>query len=194
MGGGSTRLELVLDGERYAVDVDLDRGTCTVGGQVYPVRLLEASGDRLVAEVAGERLEISGWPLGAESPSGPVAVNGELHAIGVERTLESIAPLRPSFEAGRSPPSGSRDDIRRRETASAGPGGRAILPPMPGRVLELRVQEGQTVAAGEVLLVVEAMKMRNEVTSPIAGKVRELRVEPGTNVRTREPMLRVVPD
>ncbi len=174
--------------------MDLDRGTCTLGGQVYPVRLLDARGEHLIAEVAGERLEVSGWPLGAPIPTGPVAVNGEFHELVVERALASIAAFRPVSETGSSRPSGSRDDDRRRETSPSVAEGHPILPPMPGRVLELRVREGQAVVAGEVLLVVEAMKMRNEVTSPIAGKVRQLRVEPGTNVRAREPMLRVVPD
>ncbi len=158
------------------------------------MRLLEAGGDGLIAEVAGERLEVSGWPLGAPSPTGPVAVNGEFHELVVERTLAPIAAVGPSSKTESSRSTGSRDDDRRRETPASVAEGHPILPPMPGRVLELRVREGQTVVAGEVLLVVEAMKMRNEVTSPIAGKVHELRVEPGTNVRAREPMLRVVPD
>jgi biotin carboxyl carrier protein len=64
---------------------------------------------------------------------------------------------------------------------------------MPGKVIELRVSEGQRIEAGTVVLVLEAMKMRNEVTSPVAGVVRGLRVRAGANARAREPMLFVEP-
>jgi pyruvate carboxylase subunit B len=65
---------------------------------------------------------------------------------------------------------------------------------MPGKVIELRVKDGDRVEAGTVVLVLEAMKMRNEVTTPVAGTVRGLRVSAGANVRAREPMLYVASD
>ncbi len=64
---------------------------------------------------------------------------------------------------------------------------------MPGKVIELRVAEGDRVEAGTVLLVLEAMKMRNEITSPSAGIVRGVRVAAGANARAKEPMLFVAP-
>jgi len=64
---------------------------------------------------------------------------------------------------------------------------------MPGRVVEVKVREGEAVVKGAVLLVLEAMKMRNELTSPIDGVVRDLRVREGANVRARELMLVLVP-
>jgi biotin carboxyl carrier protein len=68
-------------------------------------------------------------------------------------------------------------------------GGTVVLPPMPGRVVEIRVREGEKVAKGHVLLVLEAMKMRNEVLAPVAGTVTALKVQVGSNVRAREPMV-----
>jgi glutaconyl-CoA decarboxylase len=65
---------------------------------------------------------------------------------------------------------------------------------MPGKVVEVRVKEGETVRSGQVLVVLEAMKMRNEVPSPAAGRVTDLRVSPGSSASAREPMLRIVPE
>jgi glutaconyl-CoA/methylmalonyl-CoA decarboxylase subunit gamma len=64
---------------------------------------------------------------------------------------------------------------------------------MPGKILEVRVREGDTVRKGDVLLRLEAMKMSNEIASPADGIVRGLRVAAGANVRAREPMFYIAP-
>ncbi|HXQ93997.1 MAG TPA: acetyl-CoA carboxylase biotin carboxyl carrier protein subunit, partial [Thermoplasmata archaeon] len=60
-------------------------------------------------------------------------------------------------------------------------------------VVELRVREGESVVKGQVLLVLEAMKMRNEVVAPVAGRVASLPVQVGSNVRAREPLAVLAP-
>jgi acetyl-CoA/propionyl-CoA carboxylase biotin carboxyl carrier protein len=60
----------------------------------------------------------------------------------------------------------------------------AIVTPMQGTVLAVEVSDGEEVAAGQVVCVVEAMKMENEITSPRAGTVSGLTVEPGQAVTT----------
>jgi biotin carboxyl carrier protein len=54
--------------------------------------------------------------------------------------------------------------------------------PMPGKVIAVLVSEGDTVEKGQGLVIVEAMKMENEVRSPIAGAVKEIKVKPGETV------------
>jgi biotin carboxyl carrier protein len=54
--------------------------------------------------------------------------------------------------------------------------------PMPGKVLKILKKEGDTVVEGEGIVVVEAMKMENELKTPKAGKVKEVRVKEGANV------------
>ena len=53
---------------------------------------------------------------------------------------------------------------------------------MPGRVVAMRVQQGDTVEAGQVLLILEAMKMENEIRAPKAGLVKAVPVSVGSNV------------
>ncbi len=62
----------------------------------------------------------------------------------------------------------------------------SLLAPMPGTVVRVAVEAGAEVAAGEVVLVLEAMKMQHTVTAPHAGTVGEIRVEPGTQVAAGE--------
>ena len=70
----------------------------------------------------------------------------------------------------------------------------AIVTPMQGTVLAVEVSEGEEVSAGQVVCVVEAMKMENEITSPRAGTVSGLSVEPGQPVSTGQVICLVTQD
>lgn len=64
--------------------------------------------------------------------------------------------------------------------------------PMPGMVVAVPIHEGQTIEKGDVLLILESMKMQNELRSPRAGVVTRLRVHPGDRVEQKDTMLSVV--
>jgi biotin carboxyl carrier protein len=71
----------------------------------------------------------------------------------------------------------------------AGPGANTVIAPMPGKVLAVRVGPGDKVEAGQVLLVLEAMKMENEIGSPGEGIVKTVKCEPGGNVNTGDVLI-----
>jgi biotin carboxyl carrier protein len=79
-------------------------------------------------------------------------------------------------------------DARRYRRAGAGPvaaaGELRVLAPMPGRVLRVLVKPGDTVDLRQGLVVVEAMKMENEITAAKAGRVKEVAVAPGQSVES----------
>jgi biotin carboxyl carrier protein len=62
---------------------------------------------------------------------------------------------------------------------------------MPGLVVAVPIQENQDVEKGQVLLVLESMKMQNELRSPRAGKVQRIKVKPGESVEQRQVLLSV---
>lgn len=85
-------------------------------------------------------------------------------------------------------------DPRRRKTASAladlaGP--QEILAPMPGKIVKVLAEKGQDVAPGAGLLVIEAMKMQNELRAPRAGRVAEIYVAEGSGVESGARLLRL---
>jgi glutaconyl-CoA/methylmalonyl-CoA decarboxylase subunit gamma len=177
------RLRVTRDGRTEEVEVAPDLSTVTVAGRTYPVKVVRSEALRVELEVGGERVLVENWPDHFPEPPAPVDVNGERAPVALER-LSSPSPT------------GTVPAAPVRAAAPAGPpvpvpaeGGTPILPPMPGKVIEVRVADGERVDAGAVVLVLEAMKMRNEVTAPVGGVVRGLRVTVGTNVRAREPML-----
>jgi|WetSurMetagenome_2_1015567.scaffolds.fasta_scaffold494750_2 biotin carboxyl carrier protein len=72
--------------------------------------------------------------------------------------------------------------IRKQAGLAAGSSDTMIKAPMPGLVVRILKNVGDTVAKGERLLIVEAMKMENELKSPIAGKIKEIHAEVGRPV------------
>lgn len=92
---------------------------------------------------------------------------------------------------GRRIPVAVHDKKRRRDGAAGGAGAAgkvSLISPMPGKVVRVLVAAGDEVAANQGVLIVEAMKMQNEVLSPKAGKVAEIRVAEGRTVNAGETL------
>ncbi len=64
-----------------------------------------------------------------------------------------------------------------------------IIAPIPGKVLEIKVKKGQTVEAGELVLVLEAMKMENEIFCDNAGEVTDINVNAGDLVNANDVLI-----
>jgi acetyl-CoA/propionyl-CoA carboxylase, biotin carboxylase, biotin carboxyl carrier protein len=132
----------------------------------------------LLAARAGE-LE-NGRPVGPPEV-GTAAVREAVRSVEVDGRRFEVRVLRqePAFaELGR------RRRERTRGTGAGGPGRDAVVSPMQGTVLAVEVEEGDEVEAGQVICIVEAMKMENEVHAHRAGVVTELSVAPGQPVKT----------
>ncbi len=69
-----------------------------------------------------------------------------------------------------------------------------VLAPAPGKVLKVSVKPGDTVRAGDELMVFESMKIETRIDAPVAGTVKEVRVKPGDTVKTRDIMIMIQPD
>ncbi len=67
--------------------------------------------------------------------------------------------------------------------------GEVVKSPMPGNILKINVSQGQAVKEGDVLIVLEAMKMENEIVAPKAGSVAQIAVSKGQVVETGTPLV-----
>ena len=100
-----------------------------------------------------------------------VNVNGSLYEIEIE---EMSAPATMSAAAPKAA-----------APAAAPAGGAQVKAPMPGTILDVKVQNGQSVKKGTVLCILEAMKMENEIQAPCDGKITSLNVRKGDSVETQ---------
>ncbi len=73
--------------------------------------------------------------------------------------------------------------------APAPAGASVVEAPMPGKILKISVSVGASVASGDVLLILEAMKMENEISAPAGGTVREIRAREGDSVNTGDVLI-----
>jgi acetyl-CoA/propionyl-CoA carboxylase biotin carboxyl carrier protein len=133
--------------------------------------------------VESEELAERAQELSAQQAAAPAALDGTatrarhltLELDGRRYQVEALVPEPPYAELAR----------RRRERVAGGShtGAKdAVVTPMQGTVLAVEVAEGDEVEAGQVICIVEAMKMENEITAHRAGVVTGLSVEPGQAV------------
>jgi acetyl-CoA/propionyl-CoA carboxylase biotin carboxyl carrier protein len=143
-------------------------------------------------ELAARVAELDGTAVVAQPRNGPAA-GGRM----VER-VRTVEVNGRRFEVRLSEPEPEWRALARRrrervQQGGSGVGGRdAVVSPMQGTVLAVRVADGDGVEAGQVICVVEAMKMENEVHAPRAGTVQRLSVEPGQPVTTGQVICELV--
>ena len=150
------------------VEVDVDGAHVLVNGQPHQAHVAPVPGTPLY------HLLLSGqsWTVAAQALTGVGDGGGPrwaLGAVGERVEVEAVDERTRGIQALTS----------RREGR---PGGGVVRAPMPGLVVRLEVREGQRVAQGAPLIVVEAMKMENELRAPREGRVATIHVKRGAAV------------
>lgn len=155
-----------------------------LSGRTHYVQLEEhAEGPRFLVEGSAFQPEVTRVGKGHYR----VAVDGEAYEFRVEDGNLLWGHNVLDLEVRRAKP----------ELVRAGGAGRRadgkVRPPMPGKVVEVHVKEGDRVEEGKVLLVLEAMKMQNDLRSPVSGTVGRIHVTPGSNVEASTVLVEIEP-
>ncbi|HET9588135.1 MAG TPA: biotin/lipoyl-containing protein [Anaerolineales bacterium] len=159
-----------VDNKEYLVEI-IDEKHISVNGKTYQVDFESVSGQ----------------------PVYSLIVDGKSHESYVQQGDENWQVLL----RGRLYPVTVEDERERRLRAAAGSGVAEsgefhLKAPMPGLVVAVPVAEGQDVKKGQVLLILESMKMQNELKSPQDGTVGRIRVKAGESVEQRQTLLSVM--
>ncbi len=174
MAGKLRAYRIQLNGGTYTVSVEQvgkDKVKATLSNEVYESESVRSG-------------EISTWVV-RSSRDAVRAQTNNLHDHRVDVWLAGL-PFHASVEAV-----GVAGYTLATEVATEKRVGGEIRALMPGRITSLLVKEGDSVKAGSPLLILEAMKMQNEMVSPIAGRVKKIQVQEGVAVK-KDTILLVV--
>lgn len=112
-----------------------------------------------------------------------VTVNGVSYQVEMENSMPAAAPVQAAPQASAPAPA-PQPAVAAAPAPAAKPAGegKAVTSPLPGVIIEVSVKEGDTVAAGQKVAVLEAMKMENEIQAEKAGVVTKIHVSKGDSV------------
>lgn len=149
-----------------------------LGDDTFDVYLARAEGG-LKVEVDGEAHAVEavpekdGYRVKVGAKTFLVRLDGAAVVVGDETFPLGLTDVRTAGAPGQHGPKGGGD----------------IKPPMPGKVVAIKVKPGDKVETGQTLLVLEAMKMQNELGAPGPGTVKEVKVTTGQNVETKDVLI-----
>ena len=165
------------------------RLTAEIAGEHHDLSI-KRDGTRLVAEIDGRRHELEAREIG--SGVYLLIVDGRVYECRVRpgaRETFNVHIGSHLYTITLADPKRLRG--AQASGAQAGEGTAQIVAPMPGKVVRVLVSLGAQVEAGDGLVIVEAMKMQNEMKSPKAGKVTALHAEVGSAVNAGDVLVMV---
>ena len=153
-----------------------------IAGREYTAEVRELTPERAVVVVDGKEYAVELVRLGRRKVTADAvrAVTGGGAAASPQAAAPAPAAASPAPAAPAAP---------RPAPSARGEGG--ITAPMPGLVLTIKVKEGDTVQAGQALLVMEAMKMENAITASYNGTVSKIYVREGDSISEGDLLVEV---
>lgn len=138
-----------------------------VDGEYFEVEVEQVGGAPIITSITPAM-----QPAAAPQPMAPQAPPSLVPPPPVRPAPAPAAPVSPAPQAAPAP-----------AAAPAAVGGTKIEAPMPGMIIRYEVAEGASVNEGDVVLILEAMKMENSITSPVSGVVKQIGFKDGQNVQ-----------
>jgi glutaconyl-CoA decarboxylase len=128
------------------------------------------------------RVTLNGKVYEVEVEKGEAMIKAEFDAAVPTAAPQQAAPqAAPQTQAAPAP-----------ATTSGSASANAVVARMPGNINAVKVASGQAVKKGDVLLILEAMKMENEIVAPKDGKIGQVFVQKGATVQTGAPLVEVL--
>ena len=114
-----------------------------------------------------------------------ITVNGVTYVVEVEEVSGNTASVAPAVPAAAPAPAAPKTAPKAAAPAKQGSAGAvSVKAPMPGNIMKINAKVGASVKKGDVLVVLEAMKMENDICAPADGTVASIEVAQGATVET----------
>ncbi len=183
-------LRMRVDGQEFTVDVERTGNTLSIDreGEHYTVELLDTGSTAGGPETSGQTVT-GGTGGSSTAAAGGAAAGGPGGSPAATGAGSGSSPAAGDTPAAEKPPVSIPQTSG--DPSQVGGAGGAVAAPMTGVVKELLVAPGDTVGAGERIVIMEAMKMDIEVSAPRGGTVAEVFVKAGENVKEQQSLLRI---
>jgi biotin carboxyl carrier protein len=168
------KFSITIRGQEHTLEiVRADGLTFRFDGTEFPAEVAEVQAGVYSVLLRGRSFQVRVEPGGPDQVENGVSTPYSVQVDGASYAVSIRDPRRWSRDRNRVALAGKQN----------------VSAPMPGKVVRVLVQEGQPVEAGQGLLVVEAMKMQNEIKSAKAGSVQKVLVQEGQPVNAGETLL-----
>ncbi|MFX1540898.1 MAG: acetyl-CoA carboxylase biotin carboxyl carrier protein subunit [Promethearchaeota archaeon] len=191
------KYELKINGTTINVEVDgpsMGILSVTIGEATFPVKIDDGNHSTGTYRVTvGDQQHILHITPQPETSEYTLKFKKQTYATGLKPLgIQPTPGYRPMTFPSSTPSTAGRTvesapSLAPQEPMELG----SVTAPLPGRIIELRVQENTTVKAGDVLLVLEAMKMANEIRAPQSGTVKKVHIQAGDTVEKGQPMITI---
>ncbi len=138
--------------------------------------------------IEGNSYEVS--VNGIEDSKADITVNGKAYSVEIvgeaiaEKPVSKPRPVKKENVANTQP----KADIPK---PKSGGNSKAVLSPLPGVILELKVKQGDTVKKGDIVLIMEAMKMENNISTEFEGVISTIKVSKGQSVMQNDVLVEI---
>jgi biotin carboxyl carrier protein len=158
-----------IDGKEYSLEI-IDEKHVNIGGKILEVDFESVTGQPVYSMIIdGKSYEGYVYP---DEENWQVLLHGRLYQATVEDEREKR--------------------LRAAASGISESGEYHMKAPMPGMVISIPVSEGQTVSKGQVLIILESMKMQNELKSPKDGTIHRIKIKTGDTVELKQSLLSVI--
>ena len=125
-----------------------------------------------------------------------VKVDGEEYEVELEKQngVWNVTIEGKSFNIEIEGSSVGDTSVSKRKKTSRGKKSGTISSTIPGKVISISAKEGQMVSEGDVVMILEAMKMQNEIQAPLSGTVTAINCKPGDSVEANSPLIIIQPE
>jgi len=123
-----------------------------------------------------------------------IEVDGELFKVHIESEADYYNVTVNGNSYKIKLPEGQASNAPRKRSAKSGKKSGTISSSIPGKVVTIEVELGSKVEEGQVCMILEAMKMQNEINAPISGIVSEINCSPGSSVDANIPLIVIKPE
>jgi biotin carboxyl carrier protein len=125
-----------------------------------------------------------------------VKVDGEEFEVELEKEdgVWNVTVQGKKFQIEIEGGAAAEQGVKKRKRGGRGKKSGTISSTIPGKIVSIAISEGQQVSEGDVVMILEAMKMQNEIHAPLSGTVSAVNCKPGDSVEANSPLVVITPE